>query len=209
MCNCQVLSCRQRWGIQLQRHHIAELESSTPAKWSRHLIVRLPGFAFKHNGHVGRFVEALLDAPEVCACALRGSEAIHSFGGFSVQAARWRCGGAGGRAGGAGLTDAGNVVNFKRWIKVSGFVDRQCTEDSLERKAGRGRVEARCIVTPRWRAARCKKICRACWGGLAKPLLAAQPRTTNPELPLSAAGGRADAAEECARRSGDAVHLHG
>lgn len=57
--------CRQRWQIQLDRTQIIELESSTPAKWSRHLIVWLPGCGFKHNGHMGRFVEALLDAQEV------------------------------------------------------------------------------------------------------------------------------------------------
>lgn len=57
--------CRRRWHIELDRRQVVELESSTPAKWSRHLVVRLSGRAFKHNGHMGRFVEALLDAPEV------------------------------------------------------------------------------------------------------------------------------------------------
>ena len=44
---------------------MVELESSTPAKWSRHLLVRLPGAAFADNRHMGRFVGALLDAAEV------------------------------------------------------------------------------------------------------------------------------------------------
>lgn len=57
--------CRQRWGIELDKTQLVELDSSTPAKWSRHLIVRLAGCAFHNNGHMGRFVEALLYAPEV------------------------------------------------------------------------------------------------------------------------------------------------
>ena len=50
-----------------------ELDSSTPAKWSRHLVVRLAGCAFADNRHMGRFVEALLDGPEVPAATLVSS----------------------------------------------------------------------------------------------------------------------------------------
>lgn len=44
------------YGIQLQPQHILELDSSTPTKFSRHLIVQLPGLAWADNGHAGRFV---------------------------------------------------------------------------------------------------------------------------------------------------------
>ena len=53
--------------MQLDRSTVVELDSSTPAKWSRHLVVRLAGRAFADNGHMGRFVEALLDGPEVAS----------------------------------------------------------------------------------------------------------------------------------------------
>jgi hypothetical protein len=33
-----------------------ELDSSTPEKFSRHLIIHIPGAAFKDNSHVGAFV---------------------------------------------------------------------------------------------------------------------------------------------------------
>ncbi|GBF87730.1 hypothetical protein Rsub_00441 [Raphidocelis subcapitata] len=33
-----------------------ELDSTTPQKWSRHLIIRLPGLAFADNAHAGAFV---------------------------------------------------------------------------------------------------------------------------------------------------------
>ncbi len=33
-----------------------ELDSSTPAKFSRHLTVRLPGYAFANNHAMGKFV---------------------------------------------------------------------------------------------------------------------------------------------------------
>lgn len=49
---------------------ITELDSSTAAKFSRHLVVRLPGVAFASTRDVGAFVAALLaesgDAFVVC-----------------------------------------------------------------------------------------------------------------------------------------------
>ena len=41
---------------------VLELDSSTPAKLSRHLIVRIPGAAFASNGHAGQFVAAVVAA---------------------------------------------------------------------------------------------------------------------------------------------------
>lgn len=40
---------------------IFELDSSTDQKFSRHLLIRFPGAAFKHNGHVGALVKDLAD----------------------------------------------------------------------------------------------------------------------------------------------------
>ena len=45
---------------------VVELDSSTPAKFSRHLLVRVPGAAFASNFHAGAFVQSLLD-PQPCA----------------------------------------------------------------------------------------------------------------------------------------------
>ena len=43
---------------------VVELDSSTPAKFSRHLVVPLGGAAFASNAHVGGFVASLLAAAE-------------------------------------------------------------------------------------------------------------------------------------------------
>jgi hypothetical protein len=40
---------------------VFELDSSTDQKFSRHLLIRFPGAAFKHNGHVGALVKDLAD----------------------------------------------------------------------------------------------------------------------------------------------------
>ena len=44
----------------LRPQWILELDSTTDVKFSRHVIVRVPGWAFPDNGHVGRFVASLL-----------------------------------------------------------------------------------------------------------------------------------------------------
>lgn len=41
-----------------------ELDSSTPAKFSRHVVVRTPGAAFRTNAHVGAFVREVCGADE-------------------------------------------------------------------------------------------------------------------------------------------------
>lgn len=46
----------------MDRNCIYELDSSTPQKFSRHLIVRIPGHAFAHNLAVGDFVNQVLAA---------------------------------------------------------------------------------------------------------------------------------------------------
>jgi hypothetical protein len=48
------------FGLSISRKNILELESSTPEKFSRHLIVHLPGgVLFATNRHAGRFARAV------------------------------------------------------------------------------------------------------------------------------------------------------
>lgn len=42
---------------------VLELDSSTPTKFSRHLIVRVPGWAFASNADVGAFVRSITTSP--------------------------------------------------------------------------------------------------------------------------------------------------
>ncbi|KAI3762496.1 hypothetical protein L1987_52926 [Smallanthus sonchifolius] len=46
----------EKYSIKGNTDWIVELDSSTKDKFSRHLIIRLPGLAFKDNTHVGAFV---------------------------------------------------------------------------------------------------------------------------------------------------------
>ncbi|XP_076889999.1 uncharacterized protein LOC143540933 [Bidens hawaiensis] len=46
----------EKYSIEGDNNWIVELDSSTKDKFSRHLIIRLPGLAFKDNTHVGAFV---------------------------------------------------------------------------------------------------------------------------------------------------------
>ena len=47
---------RRHFGLGLDLRCVYELDSSTPAKFSRHLTVRLPGHAFANNHAMGKFV---------------------------------------------------------------------------------------------------------------------------------------------------------
>lgn len=49
-------ACRRLWGVSMDAQHVVELDSSTVAKWSRHVIVTLPGRAFASTADVGAFV---------------------------------------------------------------------------------------------------------------------------------------------------------
>lgn len=51
-----------RYGTAHSILRIIDLESSTCRKFSRHVIVRMDGAAFAHNGHVGQFVHGLLSS---------------------------------------------------------------------------------------------------------------------------------------------------
>ena len=63
------LSTQERFDVQLEDSWIIELDSSTPAKFSRHLVIRIPGAAFQSNFHVGAFVKDLCGAPQDAAGA--------------------------------------------------------------------------------------------------------------------------------------------
>eukprot|EP00887_Chlorella_sp_A99_P007573 scaffold28.g7573.t1 len=50
---------QERFGLELQPDWVLELDSSTATKFSRHLIIRIPGAAFATNAHAGALVAAL------------------------------------------------------------------------------------------------------------------------------------------------------
>lgn len=61
---------RELWGLQLEDSWVWELDSSGPSKWSRHIIVVVPGRAFPSNLAVGAFVNQILSLPQVSSPAL-------------------------------------------------------------------------------------------------------------------------------------------
>ncbi|XP_063221220.1 DNA-directed primase/polymerase protein-like [Bacillus rossius redtenbacheri] len=48
---------QKKWQLSVNRSHIVDLDSSSPDKFSRHLIYEIPGCVFKDNLHVGNFVK--------------------------------------------------------------------------------------------------------------------------------------------------------
>ena len=56
-----LLFYRREWDLSLQDSIVLELDSTTKSKFSRHLVIRLPGVAFDHNLSVGRLVHRILD----------------------------------------------------------------------------------------------------------------------------------------------------
>ena len=55
-----VLSEQEKFGIKAGRDQWLELDSSTDAKFSRHLILITPANSFKSNLHAGCFVEDMV-----------------------------------------------------------------------------------------------------------------------------------------------------
>lgn len=49
----------------MQNDDVIELESSTPSKFSRHIVIPLQGVAFADNSVVGSFVSQLLGRAQV------------------------------------------------------------------------------------------------------------------------------------------------
>jgi hypothetical protein len=58
-------ACRQYWDVTLDDAWIWELDSSDTSKWSRHIIITIPGRAFANNLVLGSFVQQILSLPQV------------------------------------------------------------------------------------------------------------------------------------------------
>ncbi len=58
---------RERWGITVHQDWFTELDSSTDAKFSRHVTLRLPARAFACNRRVGAFLASVLASEKVRA----------------------------------------------------------------------------------------------------------------------------------------------
>ena len=58
---------RQHWSLEIARELIVELDSSTKEKFSRHLVIKIPGHAFETNAVAHFFVNRLVAQPEVYA----------------------------------------------------------------------------------------------------------------------------------------------
>ena len=56
--------CRRHFDLGLDPRCVYELDSSTPAKFSRHLTLRLPGHAFANNHAMGKFVAQVRGWPK-------------------------------------------------------------------------------------------------------------------------------------------------
>lgn len=54
---------QERFDIELQDSWVVELDSSKASKFSRHVIIQIPGAAFQSNFHVGAFVKGLCETP--------------------------------------------------------------------------------------------------------------------------------------------------
>ena len=63
--------CRRLWGLELEDRWVWELDSSSPAKWSRHLVVACPHHAFPTNLAMGDFVRSLLTPEQVAFCGFK------------------------------------------------------------------------------------------------------------------------------------------
>ncbi len=51
----------ERFGVRVGRQDVVDLESGSPEKFSRHLVVRVPGCAFHDHASCGAFVDLLID----------------------------------------------------------------------------------------------------------------------------------------------------
>ncbi len=61
---CEI-GCREQFQVDLQPEWVYELDSSHAGKFSRHLILRIPGMSFVNNWAVGHLVSQILAEPEV------------------------------------------------------------------------------------------------------------------------------------------------
>jgi len=68
---------QERFGLALAPDWVLELDSSTAAKFSRHLVVRAPGAAFASNLQVGAFVRSLLEPARTAPAAAAACAPAH------------------------------------------------------------------------------------------------------------------------------------
>ncbi len=59
---------QDKFDIELQNSWVVELDSSSARKFSRHVIIQIPGAAFRSNFHVGAFVKDLCEVPGNAEC---------------------------------------------------------------------------------------------------------------------------------------------
>lgn len=52
-----LIVCRAAWNLGVDRSQCVEMESNNARKWSRHLLVCFPGYAFHSAREVGSFVK--------------------------------------------------------------------------------------------------------------------------------------------------------
>ena len=64
--NILMLVCRmqEKFQLEMEDSWVLEMDSSSPHKFSRHVIVKIPGAAFQNNFHVGAFVKDMYAAQE-------------------------------------------------------------------------------------------------------------------------------------------------
>ena len=89
---CKV-DCRRKCPAQVTHEQVFETDSSTDTKWSRHLLVRIPGYAFASNAEVGAFVRRMLassDAAKLNVLDEKGERVV-----FVDMAVYSRCGAVG------------------------------------------------------------------------------------------------------------------
>jgi len=70
---CEI-GCREQFQVDLQPEWVYELDSSHTGKFSRHLILRIPGTSFVNNWAVGHLVSQILAEPEVNSPQLFGPD---------------------------------------------------------------------------------------------------------------------------------------
>ncbi len=59
---------QDKFDTELQHSWVIELDSSSATKFSRHVIIQIPGAAFRSNFHVGAFVKDLCEVPSDAGC---------------------------------------------------------------------------------------------------------------------------------------------
>ena len=72
------LSCSEHFGLAVEYGNVYELDSSTDAKFSRHLLIRIPGHAFANNHAMSQFITHVSPAPSFAPCPPHKQRRRHS-----------------------------------------------------------------------------------------------------------------------------------